>query len=234
MTYFSKLLRGMRHHGSLCSRRQAGFTLIEFALVLGVFGLVSGAVWVAAGNAQDARKINESIDQIRLIVENIRDRYNTASQLPNEGYAAFTQTIASADLVPAEMRLTLGLPPANCGGATPCAFAHSWSSNGTGSICNGGTVCVSAVNAFSGVTTNRYAMTVLLRQLPGKACIAIGAALLNLGADLGLAAMGTDAPVGMDAAAPTAQIAAPTIAWLTANCSTVVPNNLYLDFRLAP
>lgn len=213
-----RYLRTQRHD------RQHGFNLIELALALAVVGLVGAGIWVAASAAQDARRTNETVEQVRLIVENIRDHYATSAQLPNEDFNTFTQTVDDADLFPAETRLSAN------------AFVNPWSSDGTGSICGDGTICVSTINAgaiVGGVTINQSTMIIMLRRLPGRACIGVASRFLNMAPEIGLIGIGTDTtdnplPTNVDYANMI------NIAWLTANCDAANPNNLYLGFRLAP
>lgn len=215
----------MRYWRNQRRDRQSGFNLIELALALAVVGLVGAGIWGATSSAYDSRRVNETVDQVQQIVDNIRDRYATASQLPNESYNFFTQTIGGADLFPAEARLS------------PTSFANPWSSDGAGSICGNGTICISAIDVFGGLTP-RASIILMLRQVPGKACINVTNRLLNIAPEIGLAAIGTDPA---DNAVPTNVLAvnanaetAPDIDWLTTNCDTDNPNNLYLGFRLAP
>lgn len=216
----------MRFLHSQRRARQSGFNLIELGIALAVVGLVGAGIWVAASGAQDARRTNETVDQVRLIIENIRDSYATSAQLPNLDFNRFTQTVGGRpavggrDLFPAETRLS----------AT--AFVNPWSSDGTGSICTGGTICVSANNVFGGLVA-QSSIILMLRRLPGNACINVTARLLNIAPEIGLVTIGTDPadnPVPTNVSAANAT----NIAWLTANCDTANPNNLYLGFRLAP
>ncbi len=215
-------------------KRQRGFSLIELTIALGVAGAIVAGLWAAAGAAYEAHRVNQTVDQVRQIVENVRGRYATAAQLPNLGHVGFTQIVAAADLFPAETRLNPAVDPATCSLATPCYFTNPWGNNGAGSLCNGGTLCLSANQVFGGVgVLARYNFTFMLRNLPQRACIKVGSALMNLSTDIGLVAVGVDT---VDNATPPVaqQTNAATVAWLTANCSGVNLNHLYLVFRLSP
>jgi len=213
-------------------KRQRGFSLIELAIALGVAGLIVGGIWAAAGAAYETHRVNQTVDQVRQIVENVRGRYATASQLPNNFYDGFTQLVAAADLFPAETRLDPTRNPATCTVGNPCYFANPWSSDGVGARCNGGTICISANQPFGGANIlPLYNFTLMLRNLPQQACIKVGSALMNLSTDIGLVAVGTDTA---DNTPPANSTNVATVAWFNANCSGVNPNHLYLVFRLSP
>jgi type II secretory pathway pseudopilin PulG len=212
-------------------KRQLGVTLVELAIVIGAVGLVVGGIWAAATRAQDARRTYQAVEQVQLLVEAIRNRYLSAAQLPNQDFVQFTQTVAQADLFPRQTRLDATINPADCSVAAPCYFSHAWSTEGGTPTCGGGTLCVSANNVFGGLVAN-FGFVVQVRQLPANACIALGSRLVGLGTGIGLVAMGTDSS-NPDSAVPANINAAPTVAWLTANCDNDNRNNLYLAFRLS-
>ncbi|MEJ0061695.1 MAG: type II secretion system protein [Alphaproteobacteria bacterium] len=215
--------------------RQRGFNLIELAIVLGVAGMLAGAIWLGARAVAHHHNINRAVDQLQQIVENVRDAYTNAAILPDEDYILFTQRVARKDVFPAETKLTPDADPKTCGLGAPCYFAHPWSSDGAGSICGDGTICVSAspvANAFGNVNP-RYGITIMLRNLPQAACIDLGTKLLGVMDQVGLVGIGVDTG---DAAIPGA-IATPmppTPTWLAASCTSANANRLYFAFRLNP
>lgn len=71
-------------------RKQKGFTLTEAAIVLGVVGLILGAIWGAATAVRSRQMVNRAITDITRITENIRTM---------NGRPFFSQ--ASIDLLPA-------------------------------------------------------------------------------------------------------------------------------------
>jgi len=90
-----------------CSRR--GFTLAEMAIVLGVIGLILGAIWVAAAAVYANMRIEKAQQQILAIVQNIRALYPLSSAF---GAAAacgvncpqeVTAELASAGVFPRDM-----------------------------------------------------------------------------------------------------------------------------------
>lgn len=216
------------------SRPQSGITLIELALVLGVAGILVGGIWVAASGAYEAHRVNQTVDQIRQIAENIRGRYATASTIPRQDFAAFTQAQAALDLFPAETKLNPGVDPATCSVGTPCLFAHPWSSDTAGANC-GGTYCVGSIDNLLVVMqgNTNSAFVIMLRELPQGACIKLASRFIDIWDDVGITALGFNngeaaTPGGAPFRAP------PTVAAITANCAAGNTNALYIALRHAP
>ncbi len=215
--------------------RQSGITLIELALVLGVAGILIGGIWAAASGAYEVQRVNQTVDQIRQIAENIRGRYATASTIPQQDFTTFTQTVAAADLFPAETKLNPGVDPATCSVGTPCYFVHPWDSSGGGSTCGGGTYCVGSVaNLLVAMQGNiNSAFVILLRNLPQGTCIKLASRFIDIWDDIGISGIGFN---NGDAAIPGTPLpgAPPTIAAINANCAGGNANSLYLALRQSP
>jgi hypothetical protein len=204
-------------------------------LVLGVAGILVGGIWVAASGAYEAHRVNQTVDQIRQIAENIRGRYSVAPTIPQQDFTTFTQTVAAADLFPAETKLNPGVDPATCVAATPCYFTHPWNSNGGGSTCGGGTYCVGSIANLLVVMQNNTnsAFVLLLRNLPQGACIKLASRFIDIWDDIGISGIGFN---NGDAAIPGTPLpgAPPTVATITANCAAGNANSLYLALRQSP
>lgn len=215
-------------------KRYQGMTMIELAVVLGVAGLLVGGVWVAASAANEAHRVNQTVEQIRQIVDNVRTRYTSVAVIPQLPYTDLTQQVAAADGFPAETRLTLGVDPATCSLGTPCYFANPWSSDGTGSVCTDGTYCLGSFgNLLVQMTGNtNSAFVLLLRNLPQQACIKIAARFIDIWDEVGITAIGFN---NGDSAIPATRLQAPpTIGVITADCAAGNANSLYFAFRHAP
>lgn len=52
-----------------------GLTLIELAIVLGVIGLISGAIWAAASSVRSREPIHDSVQLVSEIASNVRGVY---------------------------------------------------------------------------------------------------------------------------------------------------------------
>src|SRR5271170_8075843 len=80
-----------------------GFTLTEIAIVLGIIGLILGAIWVAAGSVYSNLRVSQAATETLIIVENFKSLYggNRNGQAPNG--TDITAMAISAGLLPADM-----------------------------------------------------------------------------------------------------------------------------------
>jgi len=53
-------------------RSHAAFSLIEAAIVLGIVGLVIGGIWIAASSVSQKNKVNRTVEQVTIVLQNIR------------------------------------------------------------------------------------------------------------------------------------------------------------------
>jgi len=91
-------------------KKRRGFTLTEMAIVLGVIGLILGAIWVAAANVYSNMRVEKAQQQILTIVQNIRSLYVARSTFADPASACgvncpqdITAPMASAGVFPADM-----------------------------------------------------------------------------------------------------------------------------------
>jgi prepilin-type N-terminal cleavage/methylation domain-containing protein len=59
------------------SSSRRGFTLTEIAVVLGIVGLILGAIWTAAAHVYQQKKVNQEVEEIQDIVQAVRSLYAT-------------------------------------------------------------------------------------------------------------------------------------------------------------
>ncbi len=80
-----------------------GFTLTEIAIVLGIIGLILGAIWVASGSVYSNLRVSQAATETLMIVENFKSLYggNRNGQAPNG--TDITAMAISAGLLPADM-----------------------------------------------------------------------------------------------------------------------------------
>jgi type II secretory pathway pseudopilin PulG len=82
--------------------RAAGFTLTEVAIVLGIMGLILGAIWTAASSVYSNQRVHQANTAIMQIAQGVRALYATAS---TTGYTSAT------NITP--MLITAGALPSN-------------------------------------------------------------------------------------------------------------------------
>lgn len=79
------------------ARAMRGFTLTEAAIVLGIVGLILGAIWVAAASVYNNLRVSRTSEQILQIAQNVRSIYST-------------QNIISANTTALEIARAGGIP----------------------------------------------------------------------------------------------------------------------------
>jgi len=62
-------------HVSCVKTNTQGFTLTEIAIVLGIIGLILGAIWVAAANVYNNLRITKATTELLEIAQNVRSLY---------------------------------------------------------------------------------------------------------------------------------------------------------------
>jgi prepilin-type N-terminal cleavage/methylation domain-containing protein len=132
-------------------QRQAGFTLTEIAIVLGIVGIILGAVWVAAKSVFDANKANQAAQDIITIASNIHATYLAANSFT--GPITMTQWIA-AGVVPSDLITSAS------------SASNAW---------NG------AVTITASPSGNNRAFRITYKGTPADACFRIASQLVNLG-----------------------------------------------------
>lgn len=80
------------------TRAVRGFTLTEAAIVLGIVGLILGAIWVAAASVYDNMRVQKANTQLLQIVQNVRALYANASSIGSTG--DITTSLISAGIFP--------------------------------------------------------------------------------------------------------------------------------------
>lgn len=193
-----------------------GFSLTELAIVLGVMGIVIGALWGVVGIVRENMKRQEISSQVSVVVNKVRDFYISRTRVVNLAnlptYDAVTDYLIRENIIPSEMvrdRTAAGLLRAD----------HPWGAVGADGvlIANGGFAI-----AGGGDPTDSF--VIQLRGLGQASCIALSDKLTGANMPLGLERFTINAvapflafPVSPDAAA--------------VPCNNVV-NTLTLQFRL--
>jgi prepilin-type N-terminal cleavage/methylation domain-containing protein len=117
------------------NKTQAGFSLTEVAIVMGVMGMILAGIWGLVGRGWESQKQQQASDQIRAIVGNVRSYYSGQAGIPYSANSLATTLLANGT-IPANMQRN---PGTTCTSA-PCADGP-WGSNsgdaqGTFRVCN--------------------------------------------------------------------------------------------------
>lgn len=79
---------------------QAGMTLIEATLVLGVFSLVIGAIFAAWGAVNAQSRLRTGADTITTIVQQVRNTYANRTTLDAVSGSVFTNALINSEILP--------------------------------------------------------------------------------------------------------------------------------------
>jgi len=82
-------------------RKLRGFTLTEAAIVLGIVGLILGAIWVAASAVYNNMRVQTTTTQLLQMVQSIRSLHATQQTMGGSGDIA--SDLAKAGAVPKDM-----------------------------------------------------------------------------------------------------------------------------------
>lgn len=84
-------------------RKLRGFTLTEAAIVLGIVGLILGAIWVAAAAVYNNLRVSTTSNQLLQIVQAVRSINATSTTVPGLNGTAGATLIAQAGGIPSDM-----------------------------------------------------------------------------------------------------------------------------------
>jgi prepilin-type N-terminal cleavage/methylation domain-containing protein len=136
--------------------RKRGFTLTEIAIVLGIIGLILGAIWVAAAAVYTNLRTSKTSTELLDILQNVRSMYATAGVVD----ATANMTLANPPTAQSGGGLTYvqaGVFPADMIDSTGTIVQNPW---------NGGAVVTAATTS---VTND--SVTITMDGVPTGACI---------------------------------------------------------------
>jgi len=83
--------------------KTGGFTLTELALVLGIMGLILGAIWTATSKASANNKVTKGAREVLAIVEGVRAIYAARGMGNGAAQVDITQALINFGVYPADM-----------------------------------------------------------------------------------------------------------------------------------
>lgn len=90
----------IRAQGRLSRKENKGFTLTEIAIVLGIIGVILGAIWVAASGVYANQRVNSANTAVMQIAQGVRALYSTSSNLGTTAVTNLTNPLITANAVP--------------------------------------------------------------------------------------------------------------------------------------
>jgi type II secretory pathway pseudopilin PulG len=85
-------------------RKICGYTLTESAIVLGVIGIILGALWGAAATAWKYTQLEQAREVIAATVGNARSYFSGQAGVPSTGYANLTSQLITANVIPNSLK----------------------------------------------------------------------------------------------------------------------------------
>lgn len=186
-------------------RGEAGFNLVEAAIVLGIVGLIIGGIWAAAAAVYENWRAGKGNQQLLQIVQNVRSLYANQGTFGTPSVLQLNQ----AGVFPMEMRRSGS-------SVVDSLLDHPWSTGGAAGGC-AGTVCVAA-----GASGQEFGVT--FGGLPREACINMITRSSQQTGQIGLLQVG-----GIDLRNATTAV---DVASAAAQCPNAAANNITWTFRL--
>ncbi|HEU0117109.1 MAG TPA: type 4 pilus major pilin [Alphaproteobacteria bacterium] len=172
-----------------------GFTLTEIAIVLGIIGLILGAIWIAASAVYNNLRVSKATTELLQMAQSVRALYATTATTGDAAGTDETQNYCKAAIFPSDMV------------TNPCAAAAPFATDPwAGAVTMTSQTAANVGDAFG----------IEFSSVPQGACISLLTRNTGAGRDAGLwYANATAAAVGaaaFGAAASTFPISATTAA----------------------
>lgn len=150
----------------IVAQARKGFTLTEVAIVLGIMGLILGAIWVAASSVYANQRVSKANTELMTIAQNIRSTFATQAQVDTAASTDITTSLIRAGVFPTDA-INGGNPN------TATSVLSPW---------NLGTIVVYSMT----VNTTGDAFEIQFRNIPQAACISLLTAVGGTGRDQGM------------------------------------------------
>jgi prepilin-type N-terminal cleavage/methylation domain-containing protein len=174
-------------------QKKRGFTLTEIAIVLGIIGLILGAIWVAAAAVYNNLRVSKATTELLQVAQGVRAMYATSSTV--DSGADMTAYGTTAQSGGGLSYLVSGIFPSDTLNATPPTRAlDPWGGN------------INVQSATQTVTSDSF--YVVFDNVPQNACISLLTSNTGTGRDSGMVGAGAGAAGALPAnAAPVASTA---------------------------
>lgn len=186
------------------AQAQAGFNLIEAAIVLGIVGLIVGGIWAAAASAYENMRQQAASKNLLSLAQNIRGFY---AQNPSDTIDTDLENLFSLGLLPADMVV---------GTTGSHTLRHQW----------GGDVTLTDATTSSGLAS----FQITFNKMNSEACRNFIMRNSNAARGSGLLVVGTDSGVVMDLANNSS--ATTDISNVNSKCGNTTQKNVYFTFGL--
>ena len=157
-------------------RSKRGFTLTEIAIVLGIIGLILGAIWVAASAVYNNLRVSKATTELLQIAQAVRSMYATSSTVDATADMTYSATgthavgagttYIQASIFPSDMVSPVGSP------VTSYTIQDPWSGD------------ADIVSAKATVASDSFAVD--FDKVPQSACINMLTSSTGTGRDLSL------------------------------------------------
>jgi prepilin-type N-terminal cleavage/methylation domain-containing protein len=149
-------------------QRKKGFTLTEIAIVLGIMGLVLGAIWVAASGVYSNQKVTKANTELMAVVQGIRSLYATQNQVAAAAGTDLTTALIRSGVFPSDTLSTGNPQTAVAPGQAPWTNGTIWVYSST--VANAGdafqvqfngipqTACINLLTAAAGAGRDQSLM----------------------------------------------------------------------------
>jgi len=135
--------------------QKKGFTLTEIAIVLGIIGLILGAIWVAAASVYNNQRINQANTAVLQVLQGIRTLYSQQASIPG-GAQDITDKMVNAGIVPTNLVVT-GTATMRTPWGQSMYIGTNAAGDGVSIVMNGMTsaLCVGVISAIFGPSHDR-------------------------------------------------------------------------------
>jgi len=93
---------------------QRGFTLVELAIVMGIIGAITSAIWWAASNTKEAQRENAAINELQTIQQNINNL------MAGQSFSSYNPTLITQNMLTAQ-----AIPSVYANAANPATLADN-------------------------------------------------------------------------------------------------------------